>query len=185
APGLVCALLATVIQVAGPWILRLAIDGVADPEVTRGRIAGYAWMLVRVAFLGGVFRYGMRELLNGISRRMETDLRDDFFRHLLRLDRGFYGSVRTGDLMSRATNDTTAVRMAMGPAVMYAVNTAATFVMTLALMWWMSPRLTAYAVLPLLALPPIMIGFGRVIHARFERIQEQFSSMSTFVQENL
>lgn len=183
--GLVCVLLANVFQVAGPWLLKLAIDGIGDPAVTRGHIAGLAGLIVLAALLGGAFRYGMRELLNGISRRMEADLRNDFFSHLLRLDPAFYGRVRTGDLMSHATNDTLAVRMAVGPAVMYTVNTAVTFVLTLSLMLWMSPRLTMYAVLPLLALPPIMIRFGRVIHERFQRIQEQFSSLSTFVQENL
>jgi ATP-binding cassette, subfamily B, multidrug efflux pump len=183
--GLVCVLFANAFQVAGPWLLKLAIDGIADPQVTRSRIAGIAGLIVLFAFVGGVFRYGMRELLNGISRRMEADLRDDFFRHLLRLDPAFYGRVRTGDLMSHATNDTLAVRMAVGPAVMYTVNTTVTFTLTLSLMLWMSPRLTLYAVLPLLALPPIMIKFGHIIHERFERIQEQFSALSTFVQENL
>ena len=183
--GLVCVLFANVFQVAGPWLLKLAIDGIGDPAVTRGHIAGLAGLIVLAALLGGAFRYGMRELLNGISRRMEADLRNDFFGHLLRLDPAFYGRVRTGDLMSHATNDTLAVRMAVGPAVMYTVNTAVTFALTLSLMLWMSPRLTMYAVLPLLALPPIMIRFGRVIHERFQRIQEQFSSLSTFVQENI
>ncbi|MEX2466891.1 MAG: ABC transporter ATP-binding protein [Gemmatimonadota bacterium] len=183
--GLVCVFFANLFQVAGPWLMKLAIDGITDPEVTRGRIAGLAGAIVLVALVGGAFRYGMRELLNGISRRMEADLRNDFFGHLLRLDPAFYGRVRTGDLMSHATNDTLAVRMAVGPAVMYTVNTTVTFALTLSLMLWMSPRLTLYAVLPLLTLPPIMIRFGRVIHERFERIQEQFSSLSTFVQENL
>lgn len=183
--GLVCVVFANGFQVAGPWLLKLAIDGIADPEVTRARITGLAGLIVLAALVGGAFRYGMRELLNGISRRMEADLRNDFFEHLLRLDPSFYGRTRTGDLMSHATNDTLAVRMAVGPAVMYTVNTTVTFTLTLGLMIWMSPRLTLYAVLPLLALPPIMIWFGKIIHERFERIQEQFSSMSTFVQENL
>ncbi len=183
--GLVCVFFANLFMVAGPWLMKLAIDGISDPEITRARIAWLAGAIVLVALIGGAFRFGMRQLLNGISRRMEADLRNDFFDHLLRLDPTFYGRVRTGDLMSHATNDTLAVRMAVGPAVMYTVNTAVTFVLTLGLMLWMSPRLTLYAVLPLLALPPIMIRFGTIIHERFERIQEQFSSMSTFVQENL
>jgi ATP-binding cassette subfamily B protein len=183
--GLVCVLFANGFQVVGPWLLKLAIDGIGDPSVTRGHIARLAGLIVLAALLGGAFRYGMRELLNGISRRMEADLRNDFFAHLVRLDPTFFGRVRTGDLMSHATNDTLAVRMAVGPAVMYTVNTAVTFALTLSLMLWMSPRLTVYAVLPLLALPPIMIRFGKVIHQRFQRIQEQFSSLSTFVQENL
>jgi len=183
--GIVCVVGANLFQVAGPWLLKLAIDALSDPEVDRARIAGLSGLIVGAALVGGAFRYGMRELLNGVSRRIEADLRNDFFSHLLRLDATFYGKVRTGDLMSRATHDTLAVRMAVGPAVMYTVNTVVTFCLTLGLMLWMSPRLTAYAILPLLALPPVMIGFGRVIHRRFEQIQEQFSTLSTFVQENL
>jgi len=183
--GLVCVLFANVFQLAAPWLMKLVIDGLGDPDLTSGRIALLGSLIVAAALLGGVFRYGMRELLNGISRRIETDLRDDFFRHLLRLDATFYGTMRTGDLMSRATNDTGAVRMAAGPAVMYTVNTAVTFAFALALMLWISPRLTLYALIPMIALPVIVIGFGRVIHKRYEEIQEQFSALSTFVQENL
>lgn len=183
--GLFLVVLANAFQVAGPWIMKVAIDGLSDPEVTRARIAGLAGLIVGAALLGGAARFGMRQILNGISRRMEADLRNDFFRHLLRLDATFYGTVRTGDLMSRATNDTQAVRMAAGPAVMYTVNTAAVFTFALAIMLVLSPRLTAYALIPMVILPPVVLGFGRVIHARFEAIQEQFSTLSTMVQENL
>ncbi len=183
--GLVFVVLANAFQVAGPFLMKEAIDGLDDPGVTAGRIALLAGLIVAAAVLGGAARYGMRELLNSISRKMETDLRNDFFRHLLRLDASFYGTVRTGDLMSRATNDTQAVRMAVGPAVMYTVNTAVSFAFAFALMLVISPRLTAYAMIPLLILPPVVIGFGRVIHRRFEQIQEQFSTLSTMVQENL
>ena len=183
--GLFCVVFANVFQIAGPWFMKLAIDGMGDPDVTMGRISFYSLMIVVVALVGGVFRFGMRQLLNGVSRRIERDLRDDFFRHLLRLDASFYGSTRTGDLMSRATNDTLAVRMAAGPAIMYTVNTVASFFLALGFMLWISPRLTLFAMVPLVVLPPIVLGFGRIIHARFEEIQEQFSSLSTFVQENL
>jgi len=183
--GLVCVCFANVSQIAAPYLMKLAIDGLGDPDVTAGRIGLLGALIVAAALVGGAFRYGMRELLNGISRRIEADLRNDFFRHLLSLDATFYGSTRTGDLMSRATNDTFAVRMAAGPAVMYTVNTAVTFVFAIALMLWISPRLTLYAMVPMVLLPVIVLGFGRVIHERFEEIQERFSSLSTFVQENL
>jgi ATP-binding cassette, subfamily B, multidrug efflux pump len=183
--GLVCVVLANAFQIAGPWFMKLAIDGLESPDVTRSSILFYAVMVVVVAFIGGVFRFGMRQLLNGISRRIETDLRDDFFRHLQRMDAGFFGQRRTGDLMSLATNDTLAVRMAAGPAIMYTVNTVASFAFALSFMLVISARLTLYAMIPMIVLPPIVLGFGRVIHRRFEEIQEQFSAMSTFVQENL
>lgn len=183
--GLVCVLFANVFQTAAPYLMKLAIDGLGDPDVNGGNVALLGGLIVGAALLGGVFRYGMREIMNGISRRIEVDLRNAFFRKLLRLDAAFYGSTRTGDLMSRATNDTFAVRMAVGPAVMYSANTVLSFAFALSLMIWISPRLTLFAMIPMVLLPLIVLRFGNVIHRRFEAIQEQFSSLSTFVQENL
>lgn len=183
--GIVCVVFANAFQIAGPWFMKLAIDSLDDPAVTRGDTTFYAGLIVVTAVLGGAFRFGMRQLLNGVSRRIETDLRNDFFGHLLRMDATFYGTTRTGDLMSRATNDTLAVRMAAGPAIMYTVNTIASFGFALGFMLVISVRLTLYAMIPLLILPPIVLFFGRIIHQRFEEIQEQFASLATFVQENL
>ena len=183
--GIVCVVFANAFQIAGPWFMKLAIDSLDDPAVTRGDTTFYAGLIVVTAVLGGAFRFGMRQLLNGVSRRIETDLRNDFFGHLLRMDATFYGTTRTGDLMSRATNDTLAVRMAAGPAIMYTVNTIASFGFALGFMLAISVRLTLYAMIPLLILPPIVLFFGRIIHKRFEEIQEQFASLATFVQENL
>ena len=183
--GLALVVVTNLFTVAGPYLIKLSIDGLGDPDVTMGRISTYALLLVAAAFLGGAAEYGMRELLNGLSRRIECDLRNAYFAHLLRLDAGFYGRTRTGDLMARATNDTQAVRMATGPAIMYAVNTFVSFLLTLGLMVWISPRLTVYALVPMVVLPPVVFMFARVIHRRFEKIQEQFSTLSTMVQENL
>ena len=183
--GLVLVTVAQAFTIAGPWILKLALDGLEDPGASMGRIGGLALLIVAAAVLGGAARFGMRQLLNSISRRMEVDLRNDFFDHLLRLDASFYGETRTGDLMSRATNDALAVRMAVGPAVMYSVNTLMGFIFALALMLYISPKLTAYALIPMILLPPVVLGFGKIIHRRFEQIQEQYSTLSTMVQENL
>ncbi|MEK9500747.1 ABC transporter ATP-binding protein [Gaopeijia maritima] len=183
--GLACVAIAQGFTIVSPWIMKLAIDALADPAVSADRIALLAMATVGIALLGGAARYGMRELINGISRRMEVDLRRDFFAHLVALDAGFYAENRTGDLMSRATNDIMAVRMAAGPAVMYAVNTVVGFVLALSLMLWISPRLTLYAVIPMVILPFVVLGFGRMIHRHFEAIQEHFATMSTMIQENL
>jgi ATP-binding cassette, subfamily B, multidrug efflux pump len=183
--GLLMVLITNVFTIAGPYLMKLAIDGLGDPDATSGRIGGYAGLIVLAAILGGAAKFWMRDIMNGISRRIECDLRDELFRHILRLDAAFLGTVRTGDLMSRASNDTLAVRMATGPAVMYAVNTAVSFTFSLAFMLWISPRLTLVALIPMLALPPLVLGIGKVIHHRFEEIQEQFATLSTMVQENL
>lgn len=182
--GLGLVVVTNVFGIMAPFFLGEAID-----EALQGgsmtRIIGYAGLIILVTALGGAAKFGMRQLLNSISRRIECDLRNDFFQHLLKLDATFYGRTRTGDLMARSTNDTLAVRAAVGPAIMYAVNTAVGFVFAFSLMLWISPRLTLYALIPMVTLPLIVLGFARVIHARFEGIQEQFSSLSTMVQENL
>lgn len=183
--GMILVVVSNAFSVAGPWLLRLAIDALDSPDMSASVIAPYAGAIVVAALLGGAARYGMRELLNGVSRRIECDLRSDFFGHLLTLDASFYARVRTGEIMARATNDTLAVRQAVGPAVMYSVNTTVMSAFALTLMLLISPRLTALALVPMLLLPPAVLWFGRVIHVRFQRIQEQFAAMSTQVQENL
>ena len=188
--GMVLVVLANAFTLVQPYLLKLPIDALtapdaADPDVIRRTVITYALLIVAAAALGGVTRYGMREILNGLSRRIEVDLRNDFVRHLLRLDAGFYGANRTGDLMSLGTNDTLAVRQAVGPAVMYTGNTLVNFVLGLGVMISISPMLTLVALVPLVILPPLVAWFGKTIHTRFERIQEQFAALSTMVQENL
>jgi len=185
AAGLILVAVSNIFTVGIPWLLRLAVDEMGVEGATVNRIAGYAGIIVAAAVLGGVARFVMRWLLNGVSRRIECDLRADFFRHLLRLDAEFFGRERTGDIMSRATNDTLAVRQAVGPAVMYAVNTGVMSVFTVSLMIWISPSLTLLVLVPMVLLPPVVLVFGRIIHRRFQRIQEQFSTLSTRAQENL
>ena len=182
--GMALVVVSNVFTILGPFILKLAIDGLTE-QVTRERIIRYALLLVGAALVGGAARYGMRELLNGISRRIETDLRNDLFTHFLRLPPQFYDRWRTGDLMSRATNDVQAVRQVAGPSIMYLVNTLTIGTLALALMIWISPRLTLISMIPMVLMPPLVIWIGRRINVRFERIQEQFSEISNFAQENL
>ncbi len=188
--GMLLVILANGFSLLQPWLLKLPIDALidragADADAIRDTVVFYALLIVGTAVLGSAARYGMREILNGLSRRIEVDLRDDFLRHLLRLDAGFYARNRTGDLMSLATNDTLAVRQAVGPAVMYTANTVVSFAVGIAVMLWISPRLTVAALVPMVALPPLVAWFGKTIHNRFERIQAQFATISTMVQENL
>jgi len=182
--GMVLVVVSNVFTIVGPFIIKLAIDGLTA-DLTRERIVQYALLLVGAALIAGAARYGMREFLNGISRRIETDLRNDLFSHLLRLPPQFYDRWRTGDLMSRATNDVQAVRQVAGPSIMYLVNTVTIGALALGLMIWISPRLTAIAMIPMVMMPPLVIWIGKKINVRFERIQEQFSEISNFAQENL
>ena len=141
--GLLMVVLANGFAILAPRLLGQAIDALEQTGVTHAVVWRYAGLILLVAVLAGAARYGMRELLNGYSRRVETDLRQDFFAHLMRLDAAFYGQWRTGDLMSRATNDILSVRMAVGPAIMYTVNTLVLGALALVFMLNVSPVLTA------------------------------------------
>lgn len=167
-----------------PWLLRSAIDGMRS-GVPHGRLYLIAAGMVTTALAAGSARYGMRELLNGVSRWIEYDLRNALFRHLESLDAPFFSSMRTGDIMARLTNDLGAVRMAVGPAVMYLVNTVAGGAFALVFMLRIDPRFTLVALLPVVLLPVIMAKGGAAIHHRFEAVQEHFSSMTTRAQENI
>jgi ATP-binding cassette subfamily B multidrug efflux pump len=182
--GLLCTLASTAIQLAGPWILKHAIDDLTR-SVTSGKLFLYGSLTLIAAIVGGTFRYLTRRLLIGASRDMEYDLRNDFFAHLQRLSLGYYQSHRTGDLMSRATNDLNAVRMMIGPAVMYAASTGILFVVAIALMLSINVKLTLIALLPLPFVSISVKYFGDAIHRRFEKIQEQLSDLSAIAQETL
>ncbi len=183
--GLLLVALANIAGILQPWLLGLAIDAMAAPGSTLRTLLGHAGLIVAAAVAGGAARFGMRQLLNSISRRIETDLRDDLFDRLLALDAAFFTRMPTGELMSRMTNDTQAVRMAIGPGIMYLANTVVVTVLALAVMLGYNVQLTLIALAPMLLLPTVMVRFGRAIHQRFEKIQQHFGVMSTMVQENL
>lgn len=182
--GLLFVVLASAAANAVPTLIRRAIE-----TMERGPDNGALWPIAGVmlitAVVAGLFRFGMRELLNSISRRIETDLRRDVFSALLRLDAAWFARMRTGDLMARLTNDVQAVRMATGPAIMYFVNTIFGALFALIMMVRIDARLTLFALLPMLGLPFLMIRLGRAVHLRFESVQEQFSALSVRAQENL
>lgn len=182
--GLTLVLVSNLFALAVPWLLKVAVDAL-EQNLRMELVLRYAALIVGAALLGGVARYGQRELLNGLSRKIERDLRRDLFDHLVLMPAEFYDRWRTGDLMSRLTNDVHAVRQVAGPAIMYLVNTATISTLALAFMFSIDVRLTLFAMAPMAVLPAAVYLFGQKIHARFERIQAQFSNLSNFVQENL
>tara|TARA_B100001123_G_scaffold402738_2_gene490571 strand:- start:3679 stop:5430 length:1752 start_codon:yes stop_codon:yes gene_type:complete len=182
--GLGCVVITTTLQLSGPWVLKFAIDDLAG-GVTFAKLRYYALLLLVLAAVSGTFRFLMRRIIIGASREIEYDLRNDFFAHLQRLSLGYFHKNRTGDLMSRATNDLSAVRMMVGPAVMYTANTALTFLVAIILMLSINVRLTLIALIPLPFVSVAARYFGRAIHHRFERIQAQLSDLSAVTQETL
>jgi ATP-binding cassette subfamily B protein len=182
--GFVCALGATSLQLVGPWVLQLAIDDIAA-GATLPSLSGYAAALLGIALVGGWFRFQMRQRFVIASRDVEQDIRNDFLQHLQRLPLAYFQARRTGDLMSRATNDLSAVRMMAGPALMYATSTGIVFVVALVLMLSIDAWLTSMVLIPLPFVSIAVYGFGTAIHRRFERIQAQLSELSAVTQEAL
>jgi ATP-binding cassette, subfamily B, multidrug efflux pump len=182
--GLVSVLITQAIALAAPLVLRYAIDDLAR-RVTRAKLFEYGCLMLAIGLIGGVFRFLARRILIGASRHIEYDMRNDFFAHLERLPPAYFQSHRTGDLMSRATNDLNAVRMMIGPSIMYAANTLLVFVAALALMIAIDRRLTLLALIPLPFVSVSVKWFGSAIHRRFEQIQAQLSDVSAVVQEAL
>ena len=167
-----------------PRVLQYAVDDLYA-GVTRTKLATYGGILLLIAGLAGYFRYQMRRIIISASRGVEYDLRNDFFAHLERLPISFFHENRTGDLMSRATNDLSSVRMMVGPAVMYLANTLITAIVSLSLMFSLDVRLTLIVLLPLPIVSITVRMFGTAIHKTFEEVQEKLSDMSAVVQESL
>ena len=177
------ALCSTMFAVS-PRVLQYAVDDLYA-GVTREKLAIYAGVLLLIAGLAGYFRFQMRRIIVGASRGFEYDLRNDFFAHLERLPLSFFQQHRTGDLMSRATNDLSSVRMMVGPAVMYLANTLITAIVSLSLMFSLDVRLTLIVLLPLPIVSITVKMFGTAIHKTFEDVQGRLSDMSAVVQESL
>jgi len=182
--GLGCVIVTTAIQLLSPWVLKNAIDDL-NRGVTRQKLGLYAALLLAIALVGGTFRFLMRRILIGASRDIEYDMRNAFFARLQQMPLAYYQARRTGDLMSRATNDLNAVRTMIGPAVMYSANTIIVFVVAIILMASIDARLTLIALLPLPLVSITVKYFGSAIHTRFEAIQAQLADLSAVVQETL
>src|SRR3970282_1596963 len=171
-------------DVAFPLVLGRAID-VIKQQLTREALAHYALLLIALTVGKGFFLFWMRWILIGVSRDIEYDLRNDLFAHLEKLTPRFYVQNRTGELMSRCTNDLSAVRMLLGPGIMYSANTVVAFPAAIPLMLPLSWRLTLFLLIPIPLVSLAVRHFGRAIHDRFAEIQASLAAISARVQENL
>lgn len=182
--GLLAVIGSNLLNALAPVFLERGIDALGRPDPLAG-VRRAALLLVLTATAGGALRFVMRQLLNSVSRRVEYDLRNDFFRKLLQLPAEFYDRMPTGDLMARGTNDLLAIRMVAGPAVMYIVDTLTRGLILVPAMVAASPILTALALIPLLALPALEGFLGRRIHERSAAIQAHFGRLTDFVHQNV
>ena len=181
--GALCVLCNNTVWILFPMVIRDAVRDL-NTHVTRQTLLKYSLYLLAIAAAKAVFQYLTRWILIGVSREIEFDLRNDLFAHLEKLSYSYYQRTRTGDIMARMTNDLNAVRMLVGPGIMYTANTIVFTAVSLVFMLSISPKLTLFAFLPLPIFSIVVQYFGRQIHERFERIQAMFSDISSRAQEN-
>ncbi|MCA1565626.1 MAG: ABC transporter ATP-binding protein/permease [Acidobacteria bacterium] len=181
--GVVCILASVVVGLFIPLLVGRAVDGLRS-DVTWAKLTRYALLILGVSLVSGTFLFLQRRILIGMSRHVEFDLRQDFYRHLQQLPLSFFQANRTGDLMARATNDLAAVRQLAGPMIMYTLQTIFVVVLILPLMLRISVRLTLllFVTMPLVSLT--VKYFGQQVHVRFEKIQDFFAQISARAQEN-
>jgi ATP-binding cassette subfamily B protein len=182
--GGICLVITDLLMLVNPWILKVAIDSLKQ-GVGRQRLLLLALSLVLATIIGGVFRFLMRRIMIGVSRKIEFDVRGDFFSHLETLSQSFYNRNHTGDLMALATNDLNAVRALVGPGVMYSLNTVVIGSLAVSLMLVLSLRLTVICLLPMLVLTVAVYHSVKVIHRLFEAVQKRFGDLNSRAQENL
>ena len=176
--------LSTVFAVIAPVIIRDTVDGL-QANLSSAMLLRYAAMIAVVALASGVFLYLTRQTIIVVSRRIEYDLRNDFLAHVLQLSQRFFSTTTTGDLMAYSSNDIAAVRMFVGPAVMYASNTVFNFVIIVWLLVEIDPLLTLWGLLPLPILSYAVHRVGSLIHKRYEEIQEQYGTLTARTQESI
>lgn len=182
--GTVCVFMTNVVRLTAPVVLRHAVDDLTA-QITNSKLLEYAGLIVAIALTQGIFLFAQRRLLINMSRDIEYDLRNDFYAHLQKLPFEFYQTHRTGDLMARATNDLSAVRMIVGPALMYSMNTVFAMALIVPLMGSVSWRLTLLAFLSMPLVATATNYFSKRIHDRFEKVQEYFGTVSNRAQESL
>jgi len=182
--GLIATVFASMAESASPMLLKYGIDSI---QAGKGNawLWGLAGLIVLVSAVGGIFRFQMRNVIIGVSRWVEADVREKFFTHLLRLPPIFFDRNHTGDLMARATDDVERIRMVVGPGLLYTANTQLTLFFSAIMMFWVDAKLAAM----LLILTPLvggsMLWVARLLHKASLRQQEVYGELTTVVQENV
>lgn len=182
--GGLCVIGSAVFSLAKPLIVGNAVDAVAR-ALTRADLLRYGLLLIGAAAIEGVFLYLQRRIVIGASRRIEYDMRNDFYGHLQKLPLRFYQEQRTGDLMSRATNDLSSVRMLVGPAVMHSLSSLLVVIGAFVMMMQIDAKLAGIALISVPIVAGLVAAFGSRIHDRFRSVQDYFGDVSAKVQENL
>jgi ATP-binding cassette subfamily B protein len=181
--GVLFILLSNAAQVYIPILLKESID-LLRTHISYDVLLRYSGLIVGTAVFGGIFRFLIRVTIIIVSRKIEYDLRSDFWNHIQNLPTRFFQNNSTGDIMAHVTNDIRAIRMYIGPAVMYSVDTITKIIIVVIIMFSMNPKLTIYTLIPLPLLSLFVYKLSKKIHTRFEKIQEKFSELTTKAQES-
>lgn len=181
--GMTAIVVGDALSLSAPWWLRRTIDALDRGDLAASREA--ALIMLGVTAAGGLCTYVMRKVMIGASRWIELDLRRDFAAHVFSLSPSFFDRNKVGDLMALATNDLNAIRMVVGPGIMYVLNTAITLTVALVLMFTLSPKLTLVALIPLPLLALSVQQASKLTYKRFASVQEQFGTVNSFAQEAL
>lgn len=182
--GLTAVFLSNVFAVLIPLIIGNSIDQLRHGASSYS-LFKYGFLVVSTTFLSGLFTFLTRQTIIVVSRKIEYDLRNDFYAHLQKLSYSFFTAMPTGDLMAHATNDISAVRNVLGPGIMYSTDTIIGFVIIIAIMISINIRLTLYALVPL---PFVSLGvyfLGKLVNQKFEEVQAQYSALTARAQENI
>ncbi|MFI5161069.1 MAG: ABC transporter ATP-binding protein [Sphingobacteriales bacterium] len=201
-PGILFVAISNILQATTGLVVRHAVNMVTEnislfhlfsgfnEQPSIYRIFGYSTLLFGCLILAlylvrGVFLFLMRQTIILMSRHIEYDQKNEIYNHYQKLSLAFYRRHNTGDLMNRATEDVSRVRMYLGPGIMYTINTVTLFIIVICFMLTVSLRLTLFSILPLPLLAIIIFYVHNIINFRSEKIQQRLSALSSFVQENL
>jgi ATP-binding cassette, subfamily B, multidrug efflux pump len=183
--GIIVTVLSNTIGMVSPWIVKVAIDNLKENRATIADLQSYAILIIVLALAAGFFRFWMRRTIIWSSREFEYEVRNEFFAHLLKLPRSFYQETPTGDIIAHGSNDVEAVRLLAGPAVMQILNSFVSMSVALTLMFILSWKLSLIALAAFPVLSIMIHRIGMQIHHKFYKIQEHFSRMTSYVQENV
>ena len=181
--GVIALLLVDLAQLVIPLIVRRAVDSLRSGNATSGILLHFGLYIMGLALFIAVFRFFWRYFIMGTARKVERDVRNELYYHLLKLSANFFNKERTGEIMAHATNDANAIRMAVGMGIVALSDTFIYSIFSLGAMISISPTLTLYTVIPLPILTIFMLSFGKLIYKLFEDVQRTFSTMTESVRE--
>jgi len=201
-PGLLFTMISAGFQITVPMVVRQAVDSIPrfvrlhtvyDGTAAQGHLYVYFFtallifggVIVLLSVTSGLFMFLMRQTVVVASRHIEYDLRNALYRHLQALSPSFYQQYSTGDVITRATDDIEKVRRYIGPAIMYVTRSLVMVFVAVSVMFFISPKLTLYAIIPLPLLAISVFFMARMVHERSDRLQEQYSTLTSRVQEAL